>query len=387
MLLLRSSIFRSEIRNSYPYIVISRFVNEFVEHFNLTTNDIVTYDGNTWYYINGKRVKSSAVKENPDVFGFDKSPREKGKSAGELIIQAMRPEYLVEEGGLSRGAISMIGAIYEKHRTYIGVANDVHFALDSKRLYEITGGLDLLPRAFLPLLQDNIIYNARVNHIEHGNGYVVAHYLSSGKDVQISADYLLTTATATSTNFIKFTPPLSADKREAFRNIHYVGATKIALVFEKPFWKDDGIHGGESTTDLLSRNIYYPSHEFDSGLGVLLASYTTGDQSSKFLGLTDAECLSQALDDLAQLHGDHIKELYVEGVVKRWSLDPFSVGAYAAFTPYQLTNYRGPIVRPTNELFFAGEHTSYPHGWINTAIKSAIKAVHCISTKRCYPNL
>ncbi|XP_072020358.1 L-amino-acid oxidase-like [Amphiura filiformis] len=394
-----------------------KFVNIFVKHFNLPTNDFISYNGNTWYYINGKKIRTSIVAENPDVLGFNTSRREKGKSSLQLITEAMKTivddcercgemdldcltsydhynnqEYFVEVGGLSRGAISMVGAVLGEHRFYFGIANDAHMVLHTYLVriffhlglvfYEITGGMEMLPRAFLPSLQDDIIYNARVNHIVHGNGSVVAHYLSSGKDVHTSADYLLTTATATSTGFIKFTPELSSDKREAFRNVHYIGATKIALVFEKPFWEDDGIHGGESITDLLSHIVHYPSHEFDSGLGVLIASYISADKSNRFLGLTDAECLSQALDDLAQVHGDHIKELYVEGVVKRWSLDHFSVGGYAAFTPYQLTNYRGPIVRPTNELFFAGEHTSYPHGWVDTAIKSAIEAVHCISVKR-----
>ncbi|XP_072043363.1 L-amino-acid oxidase-like [Amphiura filiformis] len=356
-------------------------------------------------------MKTSEVKENPDALGFDTHSTEKGKTSDELISEAMKmiiddcykcgemdvdclthydhynyQEYLLEVGRLSGGAISMVGAVAEEELFYIGVSNVAYFPAYNNSYYEISGGMDLLPRAFIPILQDDIVYNARVNHIEHGNGSVVAHYRSSETDVQITGDYLVTTATATSTDFIKFTPPLSSDKRKAFRNIHYVGCTKIALVFERPFWEDEGIHGGSSKTDLLSGDIYYPSHECESGLGVLIASYTTADQSNKFLGLTDAECIYQALDDLAQVHGDHIKELYVEGVVKRWSLDPFSVGAYAALTPYQLTDFLVSIVRPTNELFFAGDHTNYPNGWINTAIKSAIEAVNCISARQCYPN-
>ncbi|XP_072035398.1 L-amino-acid oxidase-like [Amphiura filiformis] len=391
------------MRISYTH----EFVNAFVNHFNLTTNNYFDHDGNTWYYINGKKIRTAVVDENPDVLGFNTSSKEKGKTPGELTSEGLKAivddcyrcgevdlnclthydryshqEYLVEKGNLSRGAMSMISAVSKESFFYYGVSQFIYSYIANITYYEIVGGTDLLPRAFIAALQDDIIYNARVNHIEHGNGSVVAHYRSSGKDVPVSGDFLLTTATATSTAFIKFTPELDSDKREAFRNIHYVGATKIALVFERPFWKDEGIRGGHSRTDLLSAAIYYPSHEFESGLGVLIASYTAGDHSDKFLGLTDDECLSQALDDLTKVHGDYIIELYIEGVVKRWSLDPYSVGAFTIFLPYQLTKFLAPIVRPTNELFFAGEQ-SYPHSWMNTAIKSAIEAVICIIGKRC----
>ena len=255
------------------------------------------------------------------------------------------------------------------------------------RFYEIVGGTDKLPKAFVPELRNNILYNARVNRIQHTNGTVIAHYLSAGKDIAVSGDCLLLTATATSTSFIKFIPNLDPDKREAIRTIHYKGATKIILVFQRPFWEDEGIHGGTSITDLPSGHILYPSHNFDSGLGVLIASYTGGDSSRKLLGLNDEECTNQSLSDVAEIHGDYVRDLYIEGFVKRWTTDSYSHGAYSLLLPYQLANLRDPIVRPTNNLFFAGEHTNYPHGWIDTAIKSAVEAVRCITDNVCYPDL
>ena len=246
----------------------------------------------------------------------------------------------------------------------------------------------MLPKALVPELQNDIVYNARVTRVEHGDGPVVAHYQSiEGKDESVSGDYLLTTATATATSLIEFIPSLDYEKQEALRGINYNGATKIALIFQKPFWEDEGIFGGHTTTDLPSRSIYYPSHKFESGLGVIIASYVHGDQSDMFLSLTEEECFNQTLTDLAQIHGEYIKDLYIEGVVKRWSLDPYSLGAYAWFNPYQLANLWVPLVRPTENIFFAGEHTNFVHAWIDTAVRSAVEAVNCISTNNCYPEL
>ena len=128
-----------------------------------------------------------------------------------------------------------------------------------------------------------------------------------------------------------------------------------------------------------------PSHEFDSGLGVLIASYTVESESDLFLGLSEEECLNQTLDDLSEIHGEYIRDLYIEGIVKRWSLDPFSHGAWTQFNPYQLSNLWVPLTRPNGNLYFAGEHTSFIHGWIDTAMRSAVEAVNCMSTGRCYP--
>ncbi len=253
--------------------------------------------------------------------------------------------------------------------------------------YELEGGMDTFPKAFLPSLEENIIYNARVNHIKHCCGSVIAYYpsrINSTENEIVTGDYLITTATAPATTFIKFTPKLSPEKREAFRMIHYVSATKIIFVFKKPFWKLEGIRGGSTRTDLLIADIFYTDFGAEAGLGVMVASYTAGDHADKLMWQTNEQLLQIALDNVAEIHGEYIKKLYVEGIVKRWELDPFAVGGYPCFTPYQLTNFLGPIARPTDELFFAGEHTAYPHGWIDTAIKSGVEAANCLSTKRCY---
>ena len=74
------------------------------------------------------------------------------------------------------------------------------------------------------------------------------------------------------------------------------------------------------------------------------------------------------------------RTLYRGYIVTKWSLDPHSHGAFASFTPYQLSYMWVPLVRPTgNNIFFAGEHTYFIHRSINTAttfIRSSVEAVY-----------
>ena len=44
------------------------------------------------------------------------------------------------------------------------------------------------------------------------------------------------------------------------------------------------------------------------------------------------------------------------------------------FTPYQHLEYAQELFRPEGRVHFAGEQTAFPHAWIETSMKSAIRA-------------
>ncbi len=62
----------------------------YVKKFNLTTNDIVEYDGNTWIYINGKKIRRFVADAFPDLLGFNITRKERGKSSSQLLTEAMK---------------------------------------------------------------------------------------------------------------------------------------------------------------------------------------------------------------------------------------------------------------------------------------------------------
>lgn len=100
---------------------------------------------------------------------------------------------------------------------------------------------------------------------------------------------------------------------------------------------------------------------------------------------------------MAKIHNRDVrflKSVFRQGIVKSWANDEFTLGAFAFFTPYQVeistkerfpkwfdnlflisqyTELNEPLRTPEGDIFFAGEHTSSPHGWINTALKSAVR--------------
>lgn len=253
------------------------------------------------------------------------------------------------------------------------------------RYFEVTGGFDRLPTAFYQVLNATILLNSKVKVInQRGGDNVTITYTdwrSSGSLTNLTVDYALVTTTAKAALFIDFQPPLSGDKMEALRSVHYASSTKVVLSFQERFWEKENIRGGKSITDRPSRFIYYPSHSFPgTAAGALLASYTCSDDSTLFQGMSEEDLMAVVLEDLVKVHGQYIRSLYTGGFVKKWGLDPYSLGAFALFTPYQQGQYASELFQREGRLHFAGEHTATPHGWIETAMKSALRAAKNINS-------
>lgn len=256
--------------------------------------------------------------------------------------------------------------------------DDTSFSFLFLRYYEVIGGSDLLPNGFLTVLHVPLLLNSKVQRISKtGGGVTVSYQRDQDSSLHhINADIVLVTTTTKAALYMDFDPPLNIQKMEALRSVHYDSSTKILLTFSERFWERDGIRGGKSITDRPSRFIYYPSHGFpgNDSIGVLLASYTWSDDSLLFLGASDEELKELVLRDLVQLHGERVRSLCTGVLVKKWSQDPYSHGAFALFTPYQHLEYAAELFRSEDRVHFAGEHTAFSHAWIETAMKSAIRA-------------
>ncbi|XP_078147926.1 L-amino-acid oxidase-like [Centroberyx gerrardi] len=380
-------------------------VHWFAEELGIKLNEFIMDDENTFYLVNGLRERTYTVKEDPDFLKYNLTESEKGKSADDLLQQALQKvkdevkangccaalkkydhyavkEYLIEEGGLSREAVRMIGDLLNENSLLYTALSEMIYdqtdISDDVKYDEVTGGTDLLPQAFLSVLKSTILLNSKVKCISQSDTGVTISYQEDNQSslTDLPADIVLVTTTAKAALFIDFQPPLSTHKMEALRSVHYDSSTKIILTFSERFWENDGIKGGKSITDRPSRYIYYPSHSFPNNetIGVLLTSYTWSDDSRLFQGASDEDLKELVLKDLVLIHGEHVRSLCTGVLVKKWDEDPYSLGAFALFTPYQHLDYAKELFQHEGRVHFAGEHTAFPHAWIETAMKSAIRA-------------
>jgi monoamine oxidase len=258
--------------------------------------------------------------------------------------------------------------------------------------FQIEGGMDGLPNAFITkqfIDSNTIFFNARVLNIDD----------KGHEDFSIDYENTATLRIATESSFkrVILAAPFSSlchvrikkfeknddgyAKLRAIRSLHYENATKIALEFDRKFWLDcDMIHGGRSITDLPIRWVHYPSKDQYSGThGIILASYTWGEDSLRWSALTKKARLRYAYANIRQLHeaafsNKRYGEIrLVAGMSYSWAEDSYSLGAFAIFPPHQ-EEFFTEIWKECGGIHFAGEHTSLRHAWIEGAVESGLRA-------------
>ncbi|XP_076987067.1 L-amino-acid oxidase isoform X1 [Tamandua tetradactyla] len=394
-----------------------RILHELCRSLGLNLTKFTQYDENTWVEANGVKLRNYVVEKMPEKLGYALWPREKGRSPEEIYQMALNRAakevkklgckqamkkfekytllgFLLGEGNLSQPATRLLGDVLAYDGFfYLSFAEALraHSCLSDRLRYNrIVGGWDLLPRALLSSLSGPVLLHAPVVAVKQGRRDVQVHIsapLGIRRLKSLTADVVLLTTSGPALQRMLFWPPLTRRRQEALHALHYVPATKVFLSFRRPFWHDEHIEGGHSSTDRPSRVIFYPP----PGEGaLLLASYTWSDAAAAFAGLSQEEALRVALDDVAELHGPLVYRLWDgTGVVKRWAEDPHSQGGFVvqpptlAHTAVQEKNF--DWAAPYGRIYFAGEHTALPHGWVETAVKSALRAAMKINSRRSAP--
>ena len=369
--------------------------------FQLKLEEFISSHPETYYYFNGIRRKHREYYKNPDSLEFDTLPEEKGKTAVELLENAFEPyvsevlskgwnyfnnaydnmslyAFFVQKTNLSQGAINMIGNLlnYDNCWHFSFVANFISFYChEYSRFFTISNGMSSLPEAFLEALDENTVFlNSRLVTVAQDTHQVTATYSkNNSSSASLAADYLIMTTSPSVLTIVKFKPQLSQVRKNLLRDIFFDHCTKIALAFSSRFWEDEGIQGGRTITDLPTRTFYYQNGGANFTGGVVL-SYNWAHDSQLLSGLNDAECLGISLDNLAKIHGQHIRELYIGGIVKHWQLDRNSLGAYAWPLPLQRAKILKAFHQNDGLIWFAGDYTDIPHCWVETAVKSGLRA-------------
>lgn len=182
---------------------------------------------------------------------------------------------------------------------------------------------------------------------------------------------------------------LSAPHWTAVERTHYMGASKLFVPTDRPFWLDrDPVTGRDrmsmTLTDRMPRSVYL----FDEGPdrpGLICLSYTWNDDSLKVAALTDEQRLAALLARLREIYPDVDVREHITGppITVTWETEPLFMGAFKANLPGQYRYQRRLFTQfvqdgfPADQrgLFLAGDDVSWTAGFAEGAVTTALNAV------------
>ncbi|KAL6710321.1 hypothetical protein ACN47E_009267 [Coniothyrium glycines] len=264
------------------------------------------------------------------------------------------------------------GPIWEYDTTYFGATT----------WRTIDKGLESLPRAFLPHVQSRLTLGRKVTGLKHNNATnkVSIHWRQDPFSVTTHSeeyDYAVIAVPFTKVRLWNL-PRYSSLLSRAISTMNYQQSCKVALHYKTRFWEklSPPIIGGCGSTDVPGiGSVCYPAYKINStGPGVILASYASGTIARSLAALSTADHVAHVQRAMIEVHGDIAAEQFTGAYDRQcWEIDEHQAGAWAAPLVGQQELFLPAYYKTEFKSIFIGEHTSYTHAWIFSALDSAVR--------------
>jgi tryptophan 2-monooxygenase len=186
-------------------------------------------------------------------------------------------------------------------------------------------------------------------------------------------------------------PLIDPPTASAIRELHLMNSSKLFVTTKNKFWQDPGSSlPANIQSDTLARGLYcldyHPGTGAGGGHGVVLVSYTWGDDSSKYLAVKDPEeRLQIVLRSLQPCAADFVSALQAAIVpdtvrLVDWQDERGYYGAFKVNYPgqdqyNQETYYQflkgGPV-------YLAGDSIGWCGGWVESALQTGMNAAAAV---------
>ncbi|KAJ9648422.1 hypothetical protein H2199_001277 [Coniosporium tulheliwenetii] len=259
--------------------------------------------------------------------------------------------------------------------------DDVYFSATEWRT--IDKGLSRLPYAFTPLVQNRTMFNTRVEEMtwDEETERMSVHWRSgdlfSMETSSMEFDYTVVSVPFSKVRLWRL-PAYTSLLSRSINTLNYQQSCKVALHYATRFWEhlERPILGGCGSSNIPGiGSICYPAYALNSsGPGVLLASYSSGTPARTLGSMSEEQHVALVQRAMVEIHGPVAAEQFT-GIYDRicWENDQHQAGAWASPLVGQQELYLPAYYHTEKHTVFVGEHTSFTHAWIFSALESAVR--------------
>ena len=257
--------------------------------------------------------------------------------------------------------------------TIRSVGGDVNTLIGSAQSIRFVGGSQRLSKGLAAKLGRRVVLGARVASIEQSDGGV---RVRSSKGEWI-AKFALVALPPPLIGTIDYRPVLDPARAQLTQRQPMGTTIKVNLVFDKPFWRAEGLNGAVvSTTGPIK--VAYDNSPPDGKPGVLVG-FCEGSDGSDLYDASPAKRRAAVLASFARYFGDRVQRprRYLELV---WAAERFTRGAYGSYNPPGTLTSIGHVAgKPFGRVHFAASDLAPEWiGYMDGAIRSGEQAAKAI---------
>jgi putrescine oxidase len=197
---------------------------------------------------------------------------------------------------------------------------DADFILDER----VVGGLQQVPLLLAERLGEDVILDQPVTEV-HWSDEGVRVVTDNG--LAVRARFVILAHAPILYPWIEFAPPLPRLKQQMHQHISMGFVIKVHAVYDRPFWRQQGLSGTAFSPYELSHEAYDNTNHGDER-GTLVG-FVSDQRADEVFRLTPEERKERILESLSHYYGDEAKNpiVYYES---DWGSEEWTRGAYAA---------------------------------------------------------
>jgi monoamine oxidase len=240
---------------------------------------------------------------------------------------------------------------------------------DGAQMWRFQGGSQLIVERIAQQLGNRVALSEPVSRIAQRKDRVTVE----SRSLRFDASRVIVAVPPTLAGRIAYEPELPFDRDQLTQRLPQGTMTKVTVIYDRPFWRDDGLTGTAISTDGYVSATFDDSPE-DGSPGVIFG-FVAGDRSREFNGLSEADRRAAILSQFEQLFGP-AAATPIRYLETNWAAEVWSRGCPVGIAgPGLLTAY-GPALRPpVGRIHWAGTETStYWNGYMDGAVRSGERA-------------